>query len=223
MPARGHTPISKLEVDGNLDLTGVQLLVADGNGSQPGIAFADDPDTGFRREGANTVTFVSGASTAFKYNSTQLWAGNADGPALLNEASSNTNPTIIPDRGSPSSGLGGNGGTVTLVYLGNNLVKLQSTEIVINEGGGDFDFRVESDLKTHMFFVQGGEDNIGVNNSSPDVSALLDLTSIGKGFLPPRMTTTDRDAISSPATGLIIWNTTTGQLEDYNGSVWAAV
>ena len=43
-----------------------------------------------------------------------------------------------------------------------------------------------------------------------------------KGFLPPRMTTTQRDAISSPATGLTIYNTTTNALNVYNGSSWVA-
>lgn len=59
--------------------------------------------------------------------------------------------------------------------------------------------------------------------TSGDASALLDMVSTSQGLLPPRMTTTQRDAISSPATGLLIWNTTTGQLEDYNGTAWAAV
>ena len=51
-------------------------------------------------------------------------------------------------------------------------------------------------------------------------SAILDVTSTTKGFLPPRMTTTQRNAVASPATGLKIYNTTTGQDEVYNGTRW---
>jgi hypothetical protein len=46
---------------------------------------------------------------------------------------------------------------------------------------------------------------VGVNNETPDVSAALDITSTTKGLLIPRMTETQRDAISSPAAGLIIY------------------
>jgi len=48
-------------------------------------------------------------------------------------------------------------------------------------------------------------------------------TSTTSGFLLPRMTTTQRNAISSPTTGLEIFNLTTNQVEFYNGTVWGAV
>lgn len=54
-----------------------------------------------------------------------------------------------------------------------------------------------------------------------DTSSALEVTSTTKGFLPPRLTTTERDAIASPATGLTVYNTTTLALESYNGSSWA--
>jgi len=60
-------------------------------------------------------------------------------------------------------------------------------------------------------------------NNTPDASSILDLKSTTKGLLTPRMTTTQRDAISSPATGLLIYNTTTNQEEYYNGTIWAPI
>ncbi len=54
-------------------------------------------------------------------------------------------------------------------------------------------------------------------------SALLSMTSTTKGFLPPRMTTTQRDAIATPATGLMIYNTTTGAYNVYDGAAWVAL
>ena len=48
------------------------------------------------------------------------------------------------------------------------------------------------------------QQNVGIGTSAPDPSAQLDVTSITKGFLAPRMNTTQRNAIlSSPATGVL--------------------
>jgi hypothetical protein len=56
-----------------------------------------------------------------------------------------------------------------------------------------------------------------------NASAVLQADSTTKGFLPPRMTTAQRDLISSPAAGLMIYNTSTNVLNFFNGSVWGAV
>lgn len=61
---------------------------------------------------------------------------------------------------------------------------------------------------------------VTIGATALDGSALLEVTSTTKGFLGPRMTTTQRDAIGTPATGLMIYNTTTNQYENYNGSAW---
>ena len=47
-----------------------------------------------------------------------------------------------------------------------------------------------------------------IGASAPNPSAMLDVQSTSKGFLPPRMTSAERSAIQQPATGLIIFNTT---------------
>lgn len=59
--------------------------------------------------------------------------------------------------------------------------------------------------------------------SSVDPSAALDIKHTTKGLLKPRMTTTQMNAISSPATGLEIYNTTVGAPYYYNGSSWVQV
>lgn len=56
--------------------------------------------------------------------------------------------------------------------------------------------------------------------STLDSTAILQADSTTRGFLPPRMTTTQRDAISSPATGLVVYNTTTNFWEGFNGTAW---
>ena len=71
-----------------------------------------------------------------------------------------------------------------------------------------------------ILFSQG---NVGIGTSSPDASAMLEVESTTQGFLMPRMTTAERDLIASPATGLMIYNTTTDLFEYYNGSSWDMV
>jgi hypothetical protein len=61
---------------------------------------------------------------------------------------------------------------------------------------------------------------MGLGVSAPNASAILEASSTTQGFLPPRLTTTERDAIASPAAGLTIWNSTNTQLEVYDGSYW---
>ena len=64
--------------------------------------------------------------------------------------------------------------------------------------------------------------NVGINEdgSDPDASAILDIKSTTKGFLVPRMTTAQRTAISTPATGLIVYDTEKASHWYYNGSQW---
>jgi hypothetical protein len=51
------------------------------------------------------------------------------------------------------------------------------------------------------------EGNVGVGTTSPHASALLDLTSTTKGMLTPRMTLAQRNTITSPAQGLLVFQT----------------
>jgi uncharacterized protein (TIGR02145 family) len=61
---------------------------------------------------------------------------------------------------------------------------------------------------------------VGIGTTTPVNSAKLDITSTSKGFLVPRMNTTQRNAITNPATGLIIYNTTRNCREYFNGTGW---
>jgi len=94
---------------------------------------------------------------------------------------------------------------------GDGVIKLQdaspATTVQIHSGG--------------LSFLNGGGLTIG--DSAIDASALFELTSTTQGALLPRMTTTQRDAIGTPATGLEIYNTTTDVKNFYDGTSWLAV
>jgi hypothetical protein len=56
--------------------------------------------------------------------------------------------------------------------------------------------------------------------SGAATSSIVEIASTTKGFLPPRMTTTQKNAIASPAAGLVLYDSTTNKLCCYNGSTW---
>jgi hypothetical protein len=66
--------------------------------------------------------------------------------------------------------------------------------------------------------------NVGIGTTTPAASALLDVSSTTKGLLAPRMTKTQRDAITTPATGLLVYQTdNTPGFYTYNGTAWVAL
>ena len=71
-----------------------------------------------------------------------------------------------------------------------------------------------------LFFSYFSFAQVGIGTKNPAPSAALDVTSTTKGFLPPRLTTAQRDAITSPAHGLTIYNTSANCLQLWNGSGW---
>lgn len=72
-----------------------------------------------------------------------------------------------------------------------------------------------------MFIFQlNATAQVGVGTDNPDASAMLDVESTTKGFLLPRMTITERNSISFPATGLTIYNTEIHSIEFWDGAEW---
>jgi uncharacterized protein (TIGR02145 family) len=70
--------------------------------------------------------------------------------------------------------------------------------------------------------------SVGIGTTTPNRSAKLEVQSSNSGFLPPRMTLTERDAIASPAAGLMIYCSDcgangTGEMNYYNGQNWVTM
>ncbi len=76
-----------------------------------------------------------------------------------------------------------------------------------------------------FLIVTARTQSLAINNdgSPANASALLDVKSTSKGFLPPRMSTVQRDLISIPAAGLVIFNITTNSLQLYDGTGWVSL
>lgn len=69
-------------------------------------------------------------------------------------------------------------------------------------------------------YTQTQQVGVGNGNTALETTAKLQVDSTTQGFLPPRMTGEQIDAIESPASGLIIYNTTSNKAVCYNGTSW---
>ncbi len=64
------------------------------------------------------------------------------------------------------------------------------------------------------------QQSVGINTTNPDPSAVLDVQSNSKGMLIPRLSTAQRTAISSPAAGLLVFDTNTGSFWFKSAANW---
>ena len=70
------------------------------------------------------------------------------------------------------------------------------------------------------YYLSNAQIAINTDGTNPDASAMLDVSSAEKGILIPRMDSTSRKNISSPATGLMVYDTTTITFWYYDNSQW---
>lgn len=95
-------------------------------------------------------------------------------------------------------------------------------------------FRLHVDTSTSRFsfldapagnelFTIKGNGSVGINNSSPAASSMLDIVSTTRGFLPPRMTTAQKNAISAASAGLIVYDTTLNKLCLRTAAAWETI
>ena len=82
----------------------------------------------------------------------------------------------------------------------------------------------------HFFFIVLGllfadtlKAQVGLGTITPDTNAVIDIASTSKGILIPRMSTASRNLIVAPATGLMIFNTTTVAFNYWNGTSWISM
>jgi len=163
---------------------------------------------------------------------------NVTGPLYIDTPSGSK--LISRGGGLQINGQGSTSATTSLLVqnsAGTQTLKVSDNgEAVIGTGNGLISVttaNVYGSNSTHTWFAPGlnqmvlaGTSNatiglsIGKGATSADASSILDLVSTQKGFLPPRMTTTQKNAIASPAAGLVLYDSTTNKLQCYNGSTW---
>jgi hypothetical protein len=127
--------------------------------------------------------------------------------SLLVQNSAGTQLFKVQDDGSSSLGTSG----AALISV------LPSSSAIFYNGNAHY-FATSSG--TYFSQLNSSGFQLGNGSAEPNASAIVDLTSTTKGFLPPRMTTTQKNAIATPATGLVVYDNTTNKLCCYNGSTW---
>jgi hypothetical protein len=151
-------------------------------------------DAGFRLDVNGTARFVAPNTYAITYDTN----GN------FNAAGAYSNFSLTNAAGSLRAKLNNDGpnGTLTLYQNATGYIFLNGAQ----SGNNSY-------IATAL--------SIG-NQSAANASSILELTSTTKGFLPPRMTTTQRNAIASPAAGLVVYDNTDNKHYGYNGTTWNA-
>ena len=144
-------------------------------------------------------------------NSSFTYTNGSEQPGYLMTCDAFGNATWSPVSGAtPSSGVTsitvGDGlsansttGAVTIVFTGTSGDYLPLSGGTVT-GGTIF----QSGLTANTFYSSG---QVGVGISNPDAAAIIEIASTSQGVLFPRMTKTQRDAITSPPTGLILFVT----------------
>jgi hypothetical protein len=94
-------------------------------------------------------------------------------------------------------------------------------KLFLRASGGDIlEIDATNGFPVWKFTSLGANFRIGIGTSSPNEAAKLEVSSTTQGFLPPRMTETQRDAITSPPSGLILYNTTFNKLQVRTPTLW---
>jgi len=168
--------------------------------------------TGLTSFTSGGVVYASSSSvlatgSALTFNGTNSLTINASA-ALLNLGIT-TNYGVVTAAGTNPAAIYFNGGTRT--GFEGHLQYFAANHTFFNETGGSEIMRL---LTTG---------NVGIGTSSPSASAILDAQSTTKGVRMPNMTTTQKNAISSPAAGLMVFDTTLAKLCVYTGAAWQTI
>ncbi|MEJ5051957.1 hypothetical protein WH221_19185 [Chryseobacterium culicis] len=153
-------------------------------------------------QGNSTLAFTGTATNAFSVDNTTLSVDAANNLVGIGTITPDTKLTINTPDG--SFGLNHTNGTINLkTYIGGGSSYFGTTTAN--------NLYLMSNNTIRMAVTSDG--NIGVGTSTPDTSALLDISDSNKGFLLPRISLTsitDASTIVSPAKGLLVYNINPG-------------
>lgn len=174
-----------------------------------------------------TIVYVQG----FDYGWVKTWIHNSYNQSLnpggQNYTGAASGIAITNSNANGASGLG----QIYLGFPGNSFIS--DGLMIRSTGAGGLRFTADSAPITFTqnalgsgeyarFQTTSGVQRMAIGTATPDASSKLDITSTTLGFLPPRMTEVQRDAIASPAAGLIIYNTTDNKLNVFT-TTWEEI
>lgn len=202
---RAFDSIAKKQDTGRAILKGGQILNA-------GDFIGSTNNSSLRFRTNNTLTAQLDSFTS--YGGRLRMFGDAGSYSSLDAGFTDADPTLT---------LAQFGGATTIKSTGlMNLRANSNWEVRSNISSGNI-LEVKNNLSGTLspsYFNVGFTGAVGIGNPTPASSAALDITSTDKGLLIPRMTNTQINAISSPATGLMVYNTTDSVGMCYDGLQW---
>jgi hypothetical protein len=194
--------------------------IASSGGTTPNITFTGQLPTA--NGGTNLSSFTSGG-VVYASSTSALATVSAltfDGTNLVNSQNTASPIGLVLNNVSASTSAGTR---LTFKYGGSN------TGYVGNQfDGGDFNNQYQAN-QFHIWLNGAAEQmrltstGLGIGTTSPSASAILDAQSTTKGVRMPNMTTTQKNAISSPAAGLMVFDTTLSKLCVYSGAAWQTI
>lgn len=223
----GVNTSDKLEFNGTTfqptGLTSAHILVGNGSGVATDVAMSGD--VGIDNTGNTTIQ--SAVVTGAKIASNTITNSNINSAAAIAYSKLNLTGSIVNAdiatsaaivitkiaNGTANQILGTNAGASA-----NEWKTLTSTanQVTVTQGVGTVTFSTPQNIDTSAA-VQFGTLALG---GALDASSILSLTSTTKGFLPPSMTTTQKNAISTPTNGLVVYDSSLAQLFLRSGGAW---
>jgi hypothetical protein len=201
--------LSVVGSDTNIDIaltpkgTGGVVFPAGAVGT-PSITTTGDTNTGMFFPAADTIAFAEGGTETMRITSTgDVGIGTSSPSAKLSVGGSDA----------PKINL--------LVASGAERAFIdytQATTIMRIDSDGDISLRTNNteSIRINAF------NNVGIGTASPNASAILDVQSTTKGVRMPNMTTAQKNAIASPAAGLMVFDTTLSKLCVYT-TAWETI
>jgi hypothetical protein len=174
---------------------------------------------------SGSLTIGNPANTSQQYGLTVY--GSTTGPSgptgqFFRDASRNNVLTFHTLDTTSSGSIGLLGGTTNIMAIGAyNTTKGWSSPLTINLNATTSSIAIEENGKVelnHRTLIKSTSDTTSINDA-----AALEVRSNTKGFLPPRMLESERDAIATPPAGLIVYCSdcgSGGQIQFYNGTAW---
>jgi hypothetical protein len=188
-----------------------------GTETAPGLYVTTDIDTGLFQAVPDTLSVATGGVEAIRFTG----VANAVNYVDVSPAASGDGPviTVSGDDTDIDLNLKAKGNGSVTVISQDAASKVFHVRGAVSQTGNLQEWQNDSGTPLALIDAAG---RLGIGTSSVAASAIFELNSTTQGFLPPRMDTTQRDAILTPATGLTVFNTTTGNLSYFNGSIWAS-
>ncbi len=201
--------------------------------SFPSYSFSGNSSAGLYQDGVNIIGIATGGTSRLQIANT--------GNVLINTTTDagyklDVNGTAI-FRGQLSCNQDLNLVNTVVFWSGGNQIRNTANGIlrICDSTASDFN-RLQLGGTTSAFpSIKRASNNIEIKNAddtfgaglsvgaSLNASAILQADSTTKGFLPPRMTTTQRNAIASPAAGLMVYDTTLNLPHFFNGTIWVSL